>query len=153
MTKRGFTLPEIIIAVAFFGILLGLVTISLFNARSRTVQGATIDILISDLKEQQIKSMSGFNDMSYGIRLEPDKYILFEGDSFISGATTNFEIVLDSSLTISDILLPGSEIVFQNGSGEVLGFVGGQNTFMINSEPGNFSKAVIVNRLGVLDIE
>jgi len=151
--KKGFTLPEIVVAVAFFGILVALVTISLFNARGQTVRGATIDVLAADLKEQQIKTMSGANNSSYGVFLETSKYTLFDGSTFTPGASTNFEIELDTSISISGILFPNSIIVFEKGSGEVVGFAAGQNSFVVNLTPGNTFKTVTINRFGAVDIQ
>ena len=149
--KKGFTLPEVIVAIAFFGLLVGLVTISLFNARGQTAQGATVDVLIADLKEQQIKAMSGSGDLDYGIYLEAGKYTLFDGNTYTPGASSNFEIALDPSIAISNILFPNSIIVFQKGSGEILNFVSGQNTFIVNLTTGGNPRTVSLNRLGAVD--
>lgn len=154
--KKGFTLPEIIVAISFFGILLGLVTISLFNAREQTVRGATIDVMLADIKEQQTKAMATYKEATasdYGVFIEADKYTLFNGTDFVPGASTNFEIKLDSSISISNILFSGSKVVFQKGSGEVSGFVNGQNSFVVNSSPNNNSKTININRFGVIDVE
>lgn len=151
MIKRmsGFTFPEVIIAVGIFAILISIVTINLLGSRKQVAQGANLDVLIADLKEQQARAMSGEGTPSsdYGIFLEANKYTLFSGSSYVSNLSSNFIVNLDSAVSITNITLPGSVIVFRKGSGEILNFSAGQNTFMVNS------KIVTINKYGGVVIQ
>lgn len=147
--KNGFTLPELIIAVSFFAILLTLVTINLLGSRKQIAQGANIDVMVADIKAQQAKSMGGEGTSvpsDYGVYLESDKYTLFTGDTYSAGNSTNFAIGLDPAVTLNNILFPNSVIVFSKGSGEVANFSSGQNAFSVNS------KTVTINKYGAITL-
>lgn len=55
----GFTFPEIIISMGIFIVLISIVVVSLFRAQSSSVSSANIDVLVSDIRSQQIKAMKG----------------------------------------------------------------------------------------------
>lgn len=145
----GFTFPEVIIALAFFAILISIVTINLLGSRKQIAQGANIDVMVADIKEQQAKAMSGEGTTAtdYGVFLEADKYTLFDGSVYNVGAGTNFVVNIDPSVSITNIVFPDSVIVFTKGSGEILNFVAGQNSFKLGS------KTITVNKYGVVAIQ
>ncbi len=145
----GFTLPEVIVAVAFFTILFGLVTINLLGSRKQIAQGANVDVAIADMKEQQSKAMAGEGTMltDYSIFLASDKYVLFNGDTYNPNANTNFPVIIDPSVSITNITFPGSIIVFTKGSGEILNFSQGQNSFKLGA------KIITINKFGVINIQ
>ena len=146
--RQGFTLPEIIVAVSFFGILLAIVTINLLGARKQVAQGANIDILIADLKSQQAAAMSGEGAMSgeegldYGVFLEADKYTLFNGGTYTPGVTTNFTVNLDPAVAITNITFPNSVVIFTKGAGETTA-----GSFNLGA------KTITINKYGVVMVQ
>jgi prepilin-type N-terminal cleavage/methylation domain-containing protein len=59
-TKRtGFTIIELMIAMGIFVIITSLVTINLLNAQHIASIDSTVTTLIADLKQQQVKAMTG----------------------------------------------------------------------------------------------
>ena len=143
-SSAGFTLPEVVVAVFFFGILLTIVTINLLGARKQVAQGANIDIMLADLKAQQAKAMSGEGATAsdYGIFLEADKYTLFDGSTYTPGVSTNFMVNLDPAVAITNIIFPNSVVVFTKGSGETTA-----GSFNLGA------KTITINKYGVVTIQ
>lgn len=147
--KKGFTLIELIVTVTFFAILLGLVTINLLGSRKQVAQESNVDVLIGDIRAQQSKAMTseGTSSNNFGVYLQSDKYTLFTGGSYNPNAGTNFVVDLDPSNSITSITIPNSTIVFEKGSGEVVNFISGQNTFHLGT------RTMTINKLGVISIQ
>lgn len=154
INEKGFTLTELIVVMGILTILLSFVTLNLVNIQQKTSQRSTLDVLIADIKDQQNKAMAGGTksgqNTDYGIYFEANRYILFQGSSYVSGDSSNFAVNLDSGLTFTNILFPSSQIVFQRVSGEVIGFTSGQNTVTLTNSSNNDQKTIQINRYGVI---
>jgi type II secretory pathway pseudopilin PulG len=153
--KNGFTVIEIIIVLMFFSLLTGLITLNLLNVKHRSTVNSQVMTLISDLKTQQLKAMVGdsegrtSND-NYGIFFETNKYTLFHGTTYLATESSNFTVDLGDNMSVSNITLPGSKIVFSKLSGELTGFVSGANTFTIKNVLSGDQKIFTLNRFGVI---
>ncbi|OGG03584.1 hypothetical protein A2W14_03335 [Candidatus Gottesmanbacteria bacterium RBG_16_37_8] len=154
MVKRnyGYTLIEIMVVVTASLILLSMVTLNVVNLKPRTSIHTTITTLLSDLKEQQMKAMtgkeSGGSASNYGIRFESDRYILFSGATYNPNNSSNFTVNLDDNLVMENINLPSSTIAFTALSGEYLNFNPLENSFTIRNTILNEQKTIIINRAG-----
>ena len=76
--NNGFTIIELILVMALFTILSGVVTINLLGASRSSVLNSALTALISDIKTQQTKSMTQDTEgrssvNSYGLYFEEDK--------------------------------------------------------------------------------
>ncbi len=131
--QQGFTLIELGIVLAIMAIMLTLAVVSLSGVQQQAYSGKSLEILISDIKLQQTKAMNGASDdgntYRYGIHFETDTYTLFQGDTYTPSDSRNFTVTLDGQLTFSSVTFPNSQIVFEKGSGEIVGFTAGNNTF------------------------
>jgi prepilin-type N-terminal cleavage/methylation domain-containing protein len=117
--KKGFTLIEIILAVAILLIIASIIikSYSQFNKNvSLKTEVGRIASLIYRAKSDTISSRGG---MQYGVHFESNKVVLFQGDIYSSGASTNENFPLSQSLSISAIILTGggSDLVFQRLTG------------------------------------
>lgn len=147
--QQGFTLIELGIVLAIMAILLTLSIVSLSNIQDQTYISKSLEILLSDIKMQQNKAMNGETDgetstYRYGIYFEGNTYTLFRGDTYNPSDSYNFTVTLDGQLSFSSVLFTNSEIVFEKGSGEILNFTEGNNTFSISD-----GTTVSMNSLGV----
>lgn len=120
--KNGFTLVELIIVMSIMGVLLGLVTIALSNVRQRTTINALTQIFVSDIRQQQIKAMSGDTQGgatadSYGIHVESSQYVLFKGTSYDPAASSNFTVDLPANM---QFVVPAADVVFYKVSGDAV---------------------------------
>lgn len=152
--QSGATLLELVIFMSIALLLFGYVTLNLTKFQKKTSINTTIDTLVSDLKSQQTKAMSGAksgaNGSSYGVYFLSDRYILFTGSSYSGSSPSNFTVMLDGSLAITDIAFPGNTLVFLRESGEVSGFLEGGNRVAIQSTSGNEKLTITVNKYGVV---
>ena len=144
--QSGYTLAELLVSMGILVVIFALVTINLSPLPSNTLQATNLDTLLSDIRAQQTLSMS--TDSSYGVHFESGSYTLFKGASYTQGLASNFVVNLDSGINFSNITLPSFVIVFSPGSGDVTGYVAGQDSFALGSSVTNKSTVVKVNKYG-----
>ena len=116
---QGFTLVEVLIAIAVITILGGIGVVS-FNA-SRNVRDLTTSAqnMISIIRVAQSKTLAGENDSSWGVHLQTNQITLFAGDTFAASTFTQ-AYALPPSIEITNIALTGggSDIIFQRVTGQ-----------------------------------
>lgn len=120
-TQRGFTLIELVIIVSIVVILLGFITINLVGSQRAASLNSTEQILLADLKQQQLKSMIGDTEGretadSYGVHFDSNKYILFHGATYSSTDDSNYTINLENSMQFNNA---NYDVVFLKRSGEI----------------------------------
>lgn len=154
LTQRaGFTLVELLLVMGITSILLGVVTVNLLRPQTKSALDASVLVLVSDLKQQQMKAMVGQSDgqptsTSHGIHIGGSNYTLFQGTSYSSGAVSNFGVTLHPAVTASSTFT-GSQIIFSRVTGEVLNFASGNNTITLQSIQDANQRTITLNRYGV----
>lgn len=147
-TQHGFSITELLLIMGVFALLFGFASLNLLGIRSKTSLGTSVDVLLSDMKGQQIKAMTGTEGGdNYGVHFQTNSYVLFKS-SFNPSNPDNFEVTLDD-ITV-DTTLPGSEVVFSKISGEVTGFNPSGNTIRFSSSSSTDQKIITLNRFGVV---
>lgn len=132
----------------------GLITINLLNAKQSANINTTVSTLVSDVKEAQIKAMTGDtegrgSETAYGVYFGTNSYTIFHGKIYSSADPTNFSVAVDTSLSLSTTF-PSSQVVFTSGDGSVSGFTSGQNTITINDLTNAKTKTIYINAEGVI---
>lgn len=152
--QHGFTLVEIIIVMAITGIILSLTYINVGGLVPKANLRGAVDTLVSDISVQQHRSMMGNyqtgNPSSRGIFFEEDQYTFFSGTAYNPSDSNNFSVVFPDGIRIIESSFPNDQIVFQQASGEVVGFVDGQNTITVENTATRESIIITLNRLGVV---
>ncbi len=153
--ENGFALIELIVVIGIVSILFGISTISLLSVRNTASLNTAVATFVNDLKSQQIKAMAGDTEGrashdSYGIYLEPKRYILFHGPTYSSSDPANFAITLQEDLQIINVLFPSSQIIFTSVSGDTANFTAGANRLTIQNVNDNSTKTIQINRYGVI---
>ncbi len=120
-SQSGFTLAELLIAMAIFATLAGIATMSLVGAKQRTSLNTSIETLSADLRQQQLKSMVGdtggrATPDQYGIHFGNSEYTLFYGSTFNLLEGSNFTIQLGDNITF---VSSPSDLIFNRVSGEL----------------------------------
>lgn len=117
--SHGFTLLELIIVVGILGLLLAVIMPSFLNFRRNSILNTETQNVITLVNKARMSSMSSREDAQYGIHLEASKVVLFQGDTYVDGAGTNEELVLNTALTLSliEVYGGGAEVVFQKVTG------------------------------------
>jgi prepilin-type N-terminal cleavage/methylation domain-containing protein len=100
--QQGFTLVEIIVVVLIMAILLGFITINLIRSQQNTSLTSTEEVLVADLRQQQLKAMIGDTEGrasadSYGVHFDANKYVLFHG-TYSATDSANTVINLQSNM-------------------------------------------------------
>lgn len=111
------------------------------------------EILIGEIRQQQLKTISGDQDSTgvanqYGIYLEAQRYTLFEGSSYNPLASSNivYDVGAPSQISTS---FPNQTIVFAKGSGEIVGFTNGANSITVSDSLTSSSQTINFNSYGV----
>lgn len=155
-SEQGTMLIEFLAIIAIVIFLTGFITFNLGTTQQHVSINTTIDQLVADLKQQQLKAMvddtegRGVSDV-YGIHFDSNKYTLFHGLTYTANDSSNFVVNLDTNLQFSSITFPGSNVIFATQSGELVGFVNGQNTVrIVNTAGNNTNKTITINQYGAI---
>lgn len=110
----------------------------------------SVDMLLADIKTQQILSMSGnvgttSTAQPHGIYLQSNQFILFSGSSYSSSATDDFTETLPSTIRLTTTI-PSAQLLFIKGTGEVQGFTAGSNTITLTSA--TMTRTLTISRFG-----
>lgn len=150
--QKGFTFPELIVVMGLAAMLFGFVIINTAKVQRQASLDTTVSQFISDMKSQQIKTMTGINEaapvgISQGIHIDANRYILFRGSTYDPNSASNLIINLDSNMQLS----PSQNIVYSEGSGEISGFDSGFNpTIVLTNTIIGDKLTITLNRYGVV---
>ena len=153
--KKGFTVVELLVSIGILMVLFALTTINLTGLPSSASQSSSYDRLVSDLRSQQTMAMIGYDaavppagGVSYGVHFESNSYTVFTGLSYSSINPSNFVVRLDPNLTFKDIKFPGSQVVFETGTGDITGYVVGDDSVSITDAVTGGIKTLRLNKHG-----
>jgi len=146
-TQRGVTLVELAVVTSIIITLLGLITINLARSQQTVSLTSVEEILLVDLKQQQLKSMIGDTEGratadSYGIHFDSNRYVLFHGTNYSSSDTSNSIVNLESNMQFNN---PNSSIVFSKLSGTTSATV-----IELQDNTDSKLKRIHINTLGVI---
>ena len=124
MKTKGYTLVELLIAVAVLTVILIISATTFYNLTKKSDLDASRDNIISVLNIARNKALASEGAKQYGVYFDtstsPDKYILFQGPNY-AGRDVSFDEVCDlvSSIEISNISFNGNgdEVVFKRLDG------------------------------------
>ncbi len=155
MQKKGYTLIEVSLVMGIVATLFAMSMMSISSVQQNTYQNTSLDTFLSDIKLQQLKSMSGDRSTGttaepFGILLGTDDYTLFRGSTYSASAVDNFTVPLNPNLTFSTVEFTNRQIIFAKGSGEITGFSSGNDTIVITNTITNKQTIITLNRYGVI---
>lgn len=152
--QNGLTLIEMLLVLGILSILFTISFISITNIRVVSGNNSLYTVVISDLKNQQVKAMTGDTEGrgvpdNYGVKIFSNKYVLFHGITYKPADTANFSIPVDTGYSLSTTF-PNSTVLFASESGQLVGFVNNQNTITITSTPSGQTKTMHLNGFGTI---
>ena len=152
--RHGFTLLETLLVIGIFLFMTAILVPNSLNLRSTSTINTSVLTLVTDLKNQQIKAMTGDTEGrglpdTYSIYIQPASYVLFHGQNYSAGDLTNFAIPLDTSFQYSTTF-PNSKIVFASGSGQINNYVATQSSVTIRETRTGKQKVIQINKYGVI---
>lgn len=150
---RGFTLVELLVVMGLVGVLMTLTFVNLIQPQRSASLSGTVDVLVADLRSQQLKAMAGdtlgaATTQAHGIYVESNQYILFKGDTYSASDADNFIVQADGVTFGTN--LPSAQVSFQKASGEPAGFNASANTITVTAS--GQSRTITINRYGVLTV-
>lgn len=152
---KGFTLPELIVTVGILMVLIAIAALSISRADLRAdLNGKTL-VLLADIKNQQLKAMSGetgatSTSADHGIYFGTNSYTTFRGSTYDPSNPTNFIVQFENNLSFQNVQFQNSQIVFSKVSGEIKNYNPAGDTFSIVNNPTNEIKSIEFNKYGVL---
>lgn len=157
MKQSGFSLVELVVVTFFFIVLAGYAIINLPRILQKAAIHVSVDTVVSDLRQQQIKAMTGDTEGRgsldhYGIYFQTNSYTLFHGATYNPNDLANQNIPFQNNMQLMTISFPNASVIFTKGSGEILGFVNGSNTLILKNTVSNEIKTITINRYGVVTL-
>jgi len=154
--NRGFTLIETLVVIGIFLVLAGISSMSLGNLYPQANLSVSTNVLMSDIKTQQLKSMTGYSFSStqiesHGVYFEPTQYTLFTGSSFSPADTRNIVISPGVNISLSTVNITGNTLIFSAGSGEVAGYVVG-GVVTVTETNTSQQKSLEINPMGSISL-
>lgn len=155
---RGFTVTEVIITIGIFGMILAFPMVFWWGiGRSDALIGTTREVvgIINEAQTDTVsgKSPNGTETSSYGIHFESNYYTYFTGASYNQSASSSVRTDLPPGVSFSQIDLPGNNVIFEQVTGEVLGFDASENTITIEDTNTGQTRTVTVSRFGGVKYE
>ncbi len=144
--SRGFTLVELAVVTSIIVTLLGFITISLVRSQQGASLTSVEEILLADLKQQQLKAMIGDTEGRptsdpYGIHFDSNKYVLFHG-TYSAEDASNSVINLDSNMQFNN---PNFDVIFSKLSGTASATI-----IELKDNTNSKLKRVHLNTLGII---
>jgi len=150
---KGFSLVELLLTMSVIAILIGISTMNFTGIQHKTTLAATVDGLVANLSQQQIKAMVGDTEGrqvldNYGVYFGATSYTLFN-DIYYSTGSANFSENLPASQQVTSTF-SNSQIIFQKGSGEILNYDPLQSSISVQDLTSGEQKIIQFNRYGVI---
>ncbi len=145
------------LTMTILAVLFALTAVSLTNIIPKANTRAAAEVLVADLREQQMKAMSGYEAITggaanYGIFFEANRYTLFTGSSYVAGNQDNFVVNLQNGLVFDTTNLPLSTIVFSKGSGDPINYSAVYHSIRIRNVVNAELRTITFNQSGVLEL-
>jgi len=146
LTKRGFTLVEVLVSLGIIGLLIGL-AIPFYQTFYLSSQlDNTTSELIQTLRKAQLKAMASEGDQPFGVHLEQRRFILFKG---FYNPSDNYNEIFDLPNTVLISSGVGQNVIFNQLKGTTSNLI----TITINSSNNRSRNISIINQLGKIDVD
>lgn len=107
VTKKGFTLLELLIVVAVLAVLSAIVFSSFSAFRNSKVLDTAVEDVLTALSQARGDTLASKDGLQYGVHLQADKAVIYQGATYSSSDPNNQNVVLDGALEITSITLTG----------------------------------------------
>lgn len=145
-TKKGFSLVELVLAMAIFGLIITLSTnIDLLDVNRNNLSAAE-ETLQNAIKISRSNSQAGLEDSEWGVYVDDTTATVFSGPSY-SGRTSSLDEIFDLPAGIE--FSSTSEIIIDELSHNI-STPNPPITITLNASSGN-SKNVIINKYGIIN--
>lgn len=149
------SMAEIVLISGIFLLLLAIGIVNFPRIQQSSSLNATLETFLSNLKDQQIKAMTGYTDGGtsadqYGIHFDTTSYTLFRGTYPTGSFTVNLPPTINITTQMKIFGSEDTQIVFMKGTGELAGCCTVANTITLVDTSTNISKTITFNEFGVI---
>jgi Tfp pilus assembly protein FimT len=148
--NQGFSFVELLVIMGIITALIMISSVNLFPLKQKVSLSMTIQSLISDIKQQQAKSMNGESYQGVYFNTDQKNYILFKGSTYDTSNSTNFNIGLGDQIIVNSIDFANRQIIFTPGSGEIVGFLPSNNKIILKNTVSGEIRTVNFNKFAVI---
>lgn len=147
---RGFTIIEIVIAVAVIAILSVIAFNSFSSFKNEQELANVIEEVVSDLRLARSKTIASENFSQYGVHFESQKVVIFTGTTYSAIDPNNIIYDVPARIEISSWNLAGggADVIFQRLTGKTNQY--GSITARVKTEPTK-TKTVNIKQTGIID--
>ncbi|OHA56908.1 MAG: hypothetical protein A2114_00370 [Candidatus Vogelbacteria bacterium GWA1_51_14] len=117
ISRRGFTVFEIVIAVAIIAIVATIILGQAGVFRRQAALAGEAERLLTILERARTETLASKDSLNYGVYFEVGAVTIFSGSAYVAGATGNEVISLDSSVEIIAIDFTDNQVVFERLTG------------------------------------
>jgi prepilin-type N-terminal cleavage/methylation domain-containing protein len=154
--QRGFTVIEILIAIAIFAIIIALPSMLLYGTSRTDNLNFAYKQVKNSIGEAQVltvasRSTDGQNPAQYGIYITTNSYVLFSGSAYNPNSATNEVTTLPSGVQFTTIQIPNSTILFERVTGKISNYSSTQHTLVLTETNTQQTKTLTLSTLGVQD--
>jgi len=148
--NRGFTILEILIALAILAMALTVTFFSFSRFNSSQALDKSADAVISILEEARSRTLSSVGASQYGVELEEFEVVLFKGATYSLADPNNVITSLNTLVAIRNINLAGggTSVVFKRLTGST-DEVGTAEIFL-KASPTTF-RTITISNTGVVE--
>ncbi len=143
--KKGFTLVELLIAVALIIMFSSLTLPVGFNFFQESTLRDQVRNLETSLRKAQAVAISGRGNANAGIKITRNSYIIFEGESY-RDRRSSLDIVIP--FPVSVVPSGNDEIVFRKSTGRL---ISPANNALISISFGSHTKQISINSHGKIE--
>ena len=150
--NSGFSLVEIIVAMAIGAVLVAGIVVSFSSFRNSKTVDITADQVLSVINEARVKTVSSEDYSRFGVHFETSRVVLFKGDVFTEPNSSNTETPVSPLVEISNISLNGggANLVFQKLTGKTGNY--GSLRVRLKSDNNKY-KTISVKSTGIANIQ
>ena len=149
-TRKGFTLVEIIVAIAMLLIVAGITLYSFSSLNDTNALEVSVAGVVSNLGESRSKTLASIDSEQYGVHINSDETVLFVGSTYSSTDPNNVTVPLNKVVEIVSVSLNGggSDVVFDRLTGQT----SEHGSFVVRLKDNiNASSTVTIFQTGIIE--
>jgi prepilin-type N-terminal cleavage/methylation domain-containing protein len=108
---KGFSLIEIVVAVAILGVLTSIVINTFHTAQLKKEQSGVTQSLVAHLEKQKADTQAGKGGAIYGVKLNADSYVLYKG-TYSSNSVTNQNVTINNKFSLSETFTNTNNVIY-----------------------------------------
>lgn len=146
--QHGFTLMEILVVLGIITIIASLTFYFFGKANKQTVLEKDVASVVSFVRNARLLSIASKNASPFGIHLEEDKVVLFEGNPYSAGGPNEKTFYFSREVYLSSYSLNkgGSDIIFARLTGDTSNY----GTVTVSLRDNSASTTFTILKTGVI---